>query len=72
MIRCKPQGTAGDLLTASARGQGWVKKEIVLSRAPRWFSRNRFARALADVFEKNEKKNKTTSVYGLALLRRRY
>ena len=29
------------------------------------FSRARFARALADVFEKNEKKNKTTSVYRL-------
>ena len=35
---------------------------IFLSRAPRSFSR---ARELADVFEKNEKKNKTTSVYRL-------
>ena len=49
-----------------------MKKKIFLSRAPRWFSRNRFALELADVFEKNEKKNKTTSVYRLALLRRRY
>ena len=29
--------------------------------------RARFARGLADVFEKNEKKNKTTSVYTLGL-----
>ena len=33
--------------------------------APRSFSRARFARELADVFEKNEKENKTTSVYRL-------
>ena len=40
---------------------------IFLSRAPRSFSFGlaRFAHALADVFEKNEKKNKTTSVYRL-------
>ena len=40
---------------------------IFLSRAPRSVSLSltRFARALADVFEKNEKKNKTTSVYRL-------
>ena len=40
---------------------------IFLSRAPRspslWFAR--FARALADVSEKNEKKNNTTAVYRL-------
>ena len=36
-----------------------------LSRAPRSFLRAQFARELADVFEKNEKKNKTTSVYRL-------
>ena len=29
--------------------------------------RARFARELADVFEKNEKKNKTTSVYRLGI-----
>ena len=33
--------------------------------APRSFSRARFARELADVFEKNEEENKTTSVYRL-------
>ena len=38
---------------------------IFLSRAPRSFSRARFARELADVFEKNEQKNKTMSVYRL-------
>ena len=36
---------------------------MFLSRAPRSFS-------LADVFEKNEKKNKTTSVYRLVLFSR--
>ena len=40
---------------------------IFLSRAPRSFSRARFARELANVFEKNEKKNKKTSVYRLQL-----
>ena len=38
---------------------------IFLSPAPRSFSHALFARELADVFEKNEKKNKTTSVYRL-------
>ena len=47
--------TAGDFLTASARGEGWKKKKRASSRA------------LADVFEKKEKKNKTTSVYRLSL-----
>ena len=37
----------------------------IVSRALRSFSRARFARELADVFEKNEKKNKTSSVYRL-------
>ena len=36
-----------------------------LSRAPRSFLRAQFARELADVFEKNERKNKTMSVYRL-------
>ena len=36
-----------------------------LSRAPRSFLRAHFARELTDVFEKNEKKNKTMSVYRL-------
>ena len=34
-----------------------------LSRDPRSLSYAHFARKFADVFEKNEKKNKTTSVY---------
>ena len=38
---------------------------VFLSRAPRSFSRASFARELADVFGKNEKKNQTTSVYRL-------
>ena len=38
---------------------------IFLSRAPRSFLHAPFAGELADVFEKNEKKNKTTSVYRL-------
>ena len=38
---------------------------IFLSRAPRSFSRARYARELTNVFEKNEKKSKTTSVYRL-------
>ena len=41
-------------MTASARGKWWGK-----------FSRACFAGELADVFEKNEKKNETTSVYRL-------
>ena len=44
----------GDLLTAGARGRGAEGEH---------FSFSRFT--LADVFEKNEKKNKTTSVYRL-------
>ena len=40
---------------------------IFLSPAPRSFSHALFARELADVFEKNEKKNKTTFVYRLIL-----
>ena len=38
---------------------------IFLSRAPRSFSRARYARELTNVFEKKEKKSKTTSVYRL-------
>ena len=38
---------------------------IFLSCVPCSFSHARFARELADVFEKSEKKNKTTSVYRL-------
>ena len=44
-------------------GVGKAKNLIFLSRAPRSFS-------LVDVFEKNEKKNKTTSVYMLGLFSR--
>ena len=44
----------GDLLTAGARGRGAEGEH---------FSFSRFT--LADVFEKNEKKDKTTSVYRL-------
>ena len=40
------------------------EKKIVLYFS---FSRARFARKHADVFEKNEKKNKTTFVYGLII-----
>ena len=40
------------------------EKKIVLYFS---FSRARFAPEHADVFEKNEKKNKTTSVYGLII-----
>ena len=36
-----------------------------LSRAPHSFLRAQFARELADVFKKNERKNKTMSVYRL-------
>ena len=38
---------------------------IFLSYSPCSFSRACFTRELADVFEKNEKKNKTMSVYRL-------
>ena len=55
VIKYKPQGIYGP----PAQGG------IFLSRAPRSFSRACFARELADVFEKNEKKNKTSSVYRL-------
>ena len=41
------------------------EKIFFLSRAPRSLSLARFARALADVFRNNEKKNKTTSGYNL-------
>ena len=53
--RDKKTKTGGDLLTDSARGRGGEREE------------NR--RALAVVFEKNEKKNKATSVYKLQLSR---
>ena len=44
---------------------------VFLSRAPRSALRARFARELADVFEKNEKKNKTTSLYRLGIYSQR-
>ena len=50
-------------------GSGGGRRNIIiifLSRAPRSL---RSARVLANVFEKNEKKNKTTSVYRLYIYR---
>ena len=41
---------------------------IFISRAQPSFSRALIARELADVFEKNEKKHKTASVYRLDLI----
>ena len=59
--------TAGDLLTASARGQWWRKKKVEENHQLLTHAHSRALASLADVFEKNEKKNKTTSVYRLAL-----
>ena len=69
LIKDKPQG----IYLPPAQGvNSWEVENrrsffIFLSRAPRSFSRARFARELADVLEKNEKKNKT-SVYRLFFL----
>ena len=52
----------GKVLSRAPRSR--ARRLEVLSRAPRSFSH---ARELADVFEKIEKKNKTTSVYRLLL-----
>ena len=63
MIKCKPQG----IYYRQRKGVVVGKEENrhFLSRAARSFLRAQFARELADVFEKNEKKNKTMSVYRL-------
>ena len=64
-------------MTASARGYGWGKKKIdgltsgsdlIILFFPKDVYRRSlfFFLALANVFEKNEKKNKPTSVYRLA------
>ena len=69
LIKDKPQG----IYWPPAQGvSNWEEENrrsffIFLSRAPRSFSRARFARELTDVLEKNEKKNKTT-VYRLFFL----
>ena len=50
------------------KGVGVGKEKIdfnFISRTSHSFSHDRFACALADVFEKNENKNKTTSFYRL-------
>ena len=53
--------TAGDLLTVSARG--WGGEEVFLFLA--LYARSR---VFADVFQKNEKKSETKSVYRLQKL----
>ena len=58
MIKYKPQGIYWPPMQGGSGG-GRRRKNV--------FSRARFARELANVFEKNEKKNKTTSVYRLQL-----
>ena len=63
--RDKKHQTAGDLLTTSTWGQGQGRR-LVLQFS---FSGSALILrpfALADVFEKNEKKNKTTFVYRLS------
>ena len=64
VIKYKPQGI---YWPPAQRGSGGGRRWffIFISRAPRSFSRTRFTREPTDVFEKNDKKNKTTSVYGL-------
>ena len=63
MIKCKLQG----IYYRQRKGVVVGKEENrhFLSRAARSFLRAQFARELADVFEKNEKKNKAMSVYRL-------
>ena len=69
LIKDKPQG----IYWPPAQGViSWEEENrlsffIFLSRATRSFSRARFARELADVLEKNKKKNKL-SVYRLFFL----
>ena len=66
VIKDKPQG---NYWPPAQGGSTWEEENrrlffIVLSRAPRSFSRARFAREFAEVLKKNEKKNKK-SVYRL-------
>ena len=57
-------------MTASARGWGWGKTKLDALRSPLSALVLALALALADVLEKNEKKNKTTSVKRLRFFNR--